>query len=138
MGEFKLILNRNSLADILPPGGASRVTGRRDASRVHARSEAGFRRLLEAEAIYREYHLRFVSLRFPEYLEIQLATCDLLTQQRPTYDIPIDQTDIKFVTKSLQLFLFAEKALLGDLWPIKWHASSLNRSSRFATANLLR
>lgn len=65
MGEFKLILNRNSLADILPPGGASRVTGRRDASRVHARSKAGFRRLLEAEAIYREYHLRFVSLRFP-------------------------------------------------------------------------
>lgn len=68
MGEFKLILNRNSLADILPPGGASRVTGRRDASRVHARSKAGFRRLLEAEAIYREYHLRFVSLRFPPYV----------------------------------------------------------------------
>lgn len=80
MGEFKLILNRNSLADILPPGGASRVTGRRDASRVHARSEAGFRRLLEAEAIYREYHLSFVSLRFPECLEIQLATCDPLMQ----------------------------------------------------------
>lgn len=72
-----------------------------------------------------------------EYFQVQLA-CDPLTRQRPAYDIPIDQTDIKFVTKSLQLFLFTEKALLGDLWPIKRHASSLNRSSRFATANLLR
>lgn len=113
MGEFKLILNRNSLADILPPGGASRVTGRRDASRVHARSKAGFRRLLEAEAIYREYHLRFLSLRFPpyicercfrydipnsEYIEVQLATCDPLMRQRPTYDIPnlIDGYQVRY------------------------------------------
>lgn len=49
------VIESNSLADVLSPGGACRVTGRRDASRIHARSKTGLRRLLEAEAVYREY-----------------------------------------------------------------------------------
>lgn len=46
------------VADVLSAGGACRVAGRRDASRIHARSEAGLCRLLEAEAVYREYTIQ--------------------------------------------------------------------------------
>lgn len=48
-------MNNRILADVLSPGGACRVAGRRDASRIHARSKVGLRGLLQAEAVYREY-----------------------------------------------------------------------------------
>lgn len=46
---------RFDITDVLSTGGPCRIAGRRDARRIHAGQKVGLRRLLETEAVHREY-----------------------------------------------------------------------------------
>lgn len=81
------------VADVLSAGGACRVAGRRDASRIHARSEAGLCRLLEAEAVYREYIWVYTASIFSSTSILEHRRCEMQTwfrKSREAYMLYID------------------------------------------------
>lgn len=113
------------VADVLSAGGACRVAGRRDASRIHARSEAGLCRLLEAEAVYREYIWVYTASIFSSTSILEHRRCEMQTwfrKSREAYMLYIDGSRLgsdrvsrKFAENRLAATRFVRKRG-GETW----------------------